>query len=337
MLKIEFWDDKNILDIRYTDGFKQFLYLDAILSHPEYPLDEEGKQDVEGIFNAEWQRWRKTFHFDFVAPEYLVDAITTMAIHDNVYIDGLKVKDITVDVNWQGAWAVVDVGFVTDEVIRGTCCTNLTLVGQTMKIPPEGGCYEPTKDPVLGGFGVTDARWYDPLNNGVGQGDRWLLITAINIFNATVQGAIYEYTLAGWVEDPSTEGDGVYVTGFGNMFYDGIWWNGYPYIAMIDQTGVNTYHITGYALPETWVQVQYSLDNLNWLDAGSPVYSDSFNLMGLDVNVTTGDYYWRIDSWTWSCPYDPLNVKYKESGYWLINDAGDYFLQNGTSTDKWYR
>jgi len=344
MLTIEYWDEKGNgdslytnLDILYGSGFRQVLYLDAILTHPEYPLDEEGTEDAEGVFNATWLKWRKTYHVDFICAEYLVDAIMTLPMHNNVYIDGMPVKEITVEVNWEGNWAVVDLSFVTDEVIRGNCCNNLILVNYNNTRIPGGECFEPTLDPVLSGLGYNSGQWLDPLNNGIAHGDRYMFITILNIFDATVQGKVYEFVINQWVEDVAVEGDGVYVGGVGNMYFDGVWWNAYPYIAMINQTGTDEYHITGFALPETWVTVQYSVDNVNWVDAAVPVWSGAFNTLGLTVSVTEGDYYWRIESWTWSCPYDPLNVKYKESGFWLINDGGDFFLQNSTSTDKWYR
>ena len=336
MLTIEYWDNRNNLDILYSEGFRQVFYVDAILTHPEYPLEEEGTEDVEGLFNATWRKWRKTYHIDFICAEYIVDALMTLPMHDNIYIDGLPISEIAIQVDWEGVWAKVDLSFVTDEVIRGTCCQNMSLVMQTS--PMSGGeCYEPNLEPVIMGLGFTDAVYTDPLNNGVAHGDRYLFVSAINVFDATVQGAVYEFVVNAWVEDPAVEGYGVYVNGVGNMYFDGVWWNAYPYIRMIDQTGVDEYHITGFALPETWVTVQYSVDNVNWVDAADPVWSGAFNTLGLTVSVTEGDYYWRIESETWSCPYDPLNVKFKSSGFWLINDGGDYFLQNGTSTDKWYR
>jgi len=338
MLTIEYWNDSNDLDIRYSNGFRQIFYLDAIMSHPEYPMDEEGTEDAEGLFNATWHKWRKTYHIHFIAPEYVVDAMQTLPYHDNVFIDGLKVKDISVNVGWDGLYGVVDMSFVTDEFIRGTCCykMKLTLALQTYSPIPGGECYSPNLDPVISGVLSTSDIFTDPMSNGVSHGDRYMVVTAIDVFDATVQGAVYEWVIDKWVEDVASEGYGVYVPGVGNMYYDGTWWNAYPYIAMIDQSGVDTYHITGFALPETWVTVQYSPDDITWTDASDPIWSDAFNTMGLTVNVTEGDYYWRITSHTWSCTYDPLNEKYKESGFWLINDAGDYFTQNAAN-DKWYR
>ena len=336
MIKIEYRSARDINDINYEDvkQFRQKMFLDSVMSEPIYTLDEDGVEDSNGIFNAEFQRWDKKYHFDAVVPEYVVDAMMSMMIHTHVYIDDNRVEDIEVDIKWHGRFAKVDITFTLHKVIKGSCCDNMQLGMQTS--PLGGGqCYEPNLAPIDEIVSYTSAKYTDPFNNGVSQGIRFLVYTEADAYDASFKGSIFEFTVTGWQEMDNTLSDGVFCALDGdNLYFDGVWWRKYPFIWMVDQAGVDTYHITGYAVPETWVYVSY--DDGGGYVSLDPIWAATFNTNGYTVNIPEGDYTWKIDNNTFSCTYNAGNDLYKESGFWLINDGGDYFTQNA-SNDKWYR
>lgn len=338
MILIEYWNSKDIIGMLYQQQFKQKLYLDTKLSHPDYPIEEEGAEDSSGLFVPEFIKWMKQYVFEAIVPEYVVDAMMTLSIHDNVYIDGTRVYDFSVeDISWIGHFAKISASFHTGGVIRSRCCSNFMLAPQNSPVPG-GQCYEPTQPPVIDAIWDTDDIFLNPLLNSVSHGDRYLVISEIDVFEAHILGSVYEWVVNEWVEQEYVQGDGVVIDdGSIPMYFDGVWWQAYCYITMVNQSGLDQYHVTGFAIPNTFVYVQYSDDGgITWNNVTEVESADRFNSTGIYVNVPEGDYTWRISASTWSCEYDPINDIYKESGFWLINDSGDYFTQNAAG-DKWYR
>jgi len=137
-LKIEWWDTDNMTfeggAIDYKVPFKNFVYLCAQLGKPEYTFEEEG-EDRDGFFFPEKQLSEKRYKFQFLAPEYLCDALRVVRMADYVKItsNGLTYDCDTflITVKWQtqGNLASVEAEFECDTVIkkigRGVVPTNL--------------------------------------------------------------------------------------------------------------------------------------------------------------------------------------------------------------------
>lgn len=88
-LKITYWDNESLLfdggRIDFSAGFKYSIYLPTELGRPEYPFSEE-VEDRDGFSFVEKQVSEKTFKFNFIAPEYLCDAMRIIRMVDNVEI-----------------------------------------------------------------------------------------------------------------------------------------------------------------------------------------------------------------------------------------------------------
>lgn len=126
-LKLEYYDSGNIEynggHIEYTHPFKNYCYLKTAIGKPEYPF-EEVAQKRDGFVFIEKQISEKKYKFEFVAPEYMCDALRIVRMHDyiNIYYKGqtYNIEDIVINPKWkeQGNLAVVEVEFECDTVVK---------------------------------------------------------------------------------------------------------------------------------------------------------------------------------------------------------------------------
>ena len=127
MLQIKWWDIKDLYNVSgelvYAANFKNTIYLDTQLGKPDYKFEEEGEMR-DGLFFPEKQLSKKIYKFNFIAPEYLCDALRVVRMSDVVQI---KYKDTilncdTIQFNpkWQtqGDLAAVEAEFETATVIK---------------------------------------------------------------------------------------------------------------------------------------------------------------------------------------------------------------------------
>ncbi|AFM54802.1 hypothetical protein B620_gp24 [Croceibacter phage P2559S] len=126
-LKIEYWDKDAIAytggHIDYTAPYKNYCYIKTEIGKPEYPFEEKA-QKRDGYIFIETQISEKKYKFEFLAPEYLCDALRAVRLHDyiNIYFRGKKyaVENIIFDPKWkeQGNIAVMEVEFECDTIIK---------------------------------------------------------------------------------------------------------------------------------------------------------------------------------------------------------------------------
>lgn len=126
-MKIEWWDIDNMgFDdgaIDYEPPFKNVLYLCSELGKPEYIFEEEG-EDRDGFFFPEKQLSEKRYKFQFLAPEYLCDAMRVIRMADYVRITAngqtYNCDTFLITVKWQtqGNLASVEAEFECDTVIK---------------------------------------------------------------------------------------------------------------------------------------------------------------------------------------------------------------------------
>jgi hypothetical protein len=126
-LKIEYWDSETLEFnwgiVDYTNNFKFNVYLPTQIGRPDYEFEEEvGKRD--GYTFVEKQVSEKTFKFNFLAPEFLCDAMRLIRMSDNILITS-KGETYTVDTflmtpKWQegGYLAAVEAEFQCDTIIK---------------------------------------------------------------------------------------------------------------------------------------------------------------------------------------------------------------------------
>ena len=126
-LKLKYYDIGNIEytggHIDYTAPFKNYLYIQTEIGKPEYPFEEEA-QKRDGFTFVEKQVSEKKYKFEFLAPEYLCDALRIVRMHDIIYIyfkgQTYRVENIILEPKWQeqGNLAIIEVEFECDTIVK---------------------------------------------------------------------------------------------------------------------------------------------------------------------------------------------------------------------------
>lgn len=127
--KLEWYNEDNI---EYDGGeivfneprFNYFLYLNTDVGKPEYPFTEEG-ETRDGYFFAEKQLSEKRYKCNFVAPEYMCDALRIVRMCDHVRVTDKQGRKYECDTimftpTWQtqGNLASVEMEFETNTIIK---------------------------------------------------------------------------------------------------------------------------------------------------------------------------------------------------------------------------
>jgi len=120
MIKIEYYNSYDILDIHYEGGYKNWFWLNVDVKKPNYVITRDAVENSNGESVNTFLKWEKQYSFVVFCLEPLADALTTITMHDNVWITfdngyTAKAKDFLVDLDWQSIdnVAKVTVTFVT--------------------------------------------------------------------------------------------------------------------------------------------------------------------------------------------------------------------------------
>lgn len=114
--------DKELLFDGSIRPFKPYIYIDAQLGRPEYKFEEEVVSRL-GYEYIESQVSKKVYKFNFVAQEYLIDALRIIRLCDNkkCTFEGeeyeMLVFDFEADWKEQGDLATVNASFEVDNII----------------------------------------------------------------------------------------------------------------------------------------------------------------------------------------------------------------------------
>jgi hypothetical protein len=126
-LKMSYWDEDDFIHadghIDYSIPYKNYVYLPTEVGKPEYPF-EETAQKRDGHVFIEKQISEKKYKFTFIAPEFLLDALRIVRMHDHIEIlskgETYDVETIIINPKWQdqGDLASVEAEFECDTVIK---------------------------------------------------------------------------------------------------------------------------------------------------------------------------------------------------------------------------
>jgi len=111
-------------EIDYTNSWANRVFLQTQLGKPEYPFEEEvTKRD--GYSFIEKQISEKKYRFSIIAPEYLIDAMRLIRLHDYTVIRDQQGRVYDADTflitpTWQeqGDLAAVEAEFTADTVVK---------------------------------------------------------------------------------------------------------------------------------------------------------------------------------------------------------------------------
>jgi hypothetical protein len=309
-LVLEWGNSCDFGNILYQNGFVNRLYLDVDVANPSYPIEEEAQPDGNNDPHPVWQKWQKLYRFEDVVPEYMLDALTLIPMHDTIYIslksgEAGKVKEISIsEPDWDetlGHLARVTIEFSFDSIIKTACCENFDLAG----------CYEPNLTNIQEIIDVTDAKFTDPLGNGVNIGEFYLVT---NTISGVDQTAYMQYTATGW----ENQNGAVYLNRVENLDDSEVYWcrlEGAPdnsvghWVRYRTVTASNpvagTVTLTGFALPDTFIRSYYRKQpSTTWLEFASPVLSSIYESDGVTrTGLSAGTYDFKVECYTHSCDY----------------------------------
>ena len=312
---LEYSNSHDFGDIAYHNSFINRVYLDADVSKPEYELLEEGIEDADGEFDPTFQKWAKKYSIVFYAQEFLVDALTLMTLHDQVYItlqngESSQVLDVDVSYKWDAdieCWAEVTISFVTTYVIRKNCdedfdyqCHEALITCASVYDADGAGAAEWARTDV---GNLETAFFYTAYGDGQYEGTDAIPVG----FYKGVDGAWVRQLLGtggfGDVTDLSGAGDCIFLSE-ALPFYSRV-----PFIwNVVNETlGFATIWSLVNGIESTFFQV-YVNDGSGYVAKGSPALASDF-IHGYTVNSGAGGALdFKILWYTHSCTYGYSNI-----------------------------
>lgn len=142
LTKITYYDTCDVGGIfyrtlEYHNGlggkqYKNVFYLDVEIGKPEYEYTEEGEEDGLGNFSPDYKKLTKNYFLQPILPEFMLDAIQLLPLHKNIEVETREgytgvVDTLTVNSEWEGdkgVWALTDILFSTDFVVKTGCCSS---------------------------------------------------------------------------------------------------------------------------------------------------------------------------------------------------------------------
>ena len=308
LVKVEYWHGEDFCynggHIRYTAPFKNRLYVDSDIAKPNYPYLEE-VEERDGFELPLKQISYKQYRFEARIPEFLIDALRGIPLHDFVEVtydgDVLAVdKFIMNDPVWfnQGDLARVEVELRTDTIVlvdgRGVATLDYTPTNEDCIIADRqvvGRVIEGSADYLANQYLDIDSNTVALIDNDYilvedGGGDvqlfQWVtgsynLVIASN--NDTAQNNGHLQGANKWYFSDS------------NVQYDR------PYIETVQVIGDN--HVAaGQALPNTLIEIQVLLGAI-WTTVSSGTSND-FEINGIPF-IPNGASYARAVTSSLNC------------------------------------
>lgn len=146
LVKIEYWHTEDFKypngHIRYLAPYKSKVFFDSDIGKPSYEYEEQVSKNDGYNFPLSQISYKK-FKFKTILPEYVIDAIRVIGLHDDVeisYNGRTYVADefLMISPEWaeRGNLAVVDFEFRTDTVVS----IKARGVVDAEYLPTEGSC-----------------------------------------------------------------------------------------------------------------------------------------------------------------------------------------------------
>lgn len=311
--------------IDYTEGYKNFFYVDTEIGKPAYGYEEEVKRRDGQNLPLQQIRF-KSHRFALILPEEVADAMSLIPLHDVVTISKgeveYEVDEITMSAEWQelGDLAVCEFEFRTDTVV--------VVNGRGVE---ETGCPETSCFPwaeviheavafIYEGEAEWDGAYYTtPLGGTVDleEGDQVVVYRRASPYTDQIQ--LMEYTAGTFVILPTNPGELVYEANTGQYFYD----NNLDSLQRNYIISINGDEVTGESIPLSIVEIYALFAGGGELLVG---VTDAFTFTDepFEIDTPAGIVALRMVVSTAECPryyigpwiyLDPLE---------LVSCAGDY-------------
>jgi len=296
LLQISWWNDHDLGDILYQNGFRNKIYIDVEVEKPEYNVSIESDLNGDAVEITKFRKWEKVYRFECWMQEDLVDAFSLMQIHDNIEItlqsgDVIQVAKhgLRVEPSWEeiGCLAKCIVSFAENYIVAGNCNENKDLTCLCTGTPPQFweiieyadlGAYTPQYIPIVLAWTVAD----------------------IALKKYTAQ--LWQYA-SGWISLTPDQND-CWENFKDNRFYifDGQYWQLSPgYIIALTDTGTDL-EVSAWVLPGAFGNVYYSKNG------GGSVLVGAYSRDDIESGITfahsgAGTYNVWVTVYNHSCAY----------------------------------
>lgn len=298
-LKFEYWNTCDLGNIYYAGGYRNVFYYETEIGKPDYVVQQDTEENGDGVDVITSQVRKKIYQVEIVAPEYVVDALVDMALHDNIvltYTNGLyssAIRNVEVIPTWEeitnDCMATVVIRFQQDDqLVDSACCTPLNVLA----------CLEACVTVVgfaadhIGGY-VNGQYYIKSLTEPTIQ--QWNGVAFVTVECAS------NYVLS---DDQNNY-----------MYFNGTRWYEAPEIINatvgIDVIGnTASVHLDGFALPNTFIKAYYSTDGgVGYTQIGSPVTADEWFTAGIDFTITLPvTLHVKVYMYNHNCQYQYSNV-----------------------------
>lgn len=273
--------DSDTLDCEYQNK----IFLNAGLFKPEYPTVREVEENGQGDETEVFKKWSKTKTIDLVCYEFLVDALSAVFIHDNVFLQKplndeelkthreFKILNIEQEISpeFNDCQQKINMKFLLEKTFTNSkCCDGANLFGRGYKYEAHETC----EDAYEGsGFILT-------LNDPPESGDGLLKCSTDQLVPVSESDVIFWHST--------------------DLYYrlkriDGIY---NPVMVAPRITAVVTiagkYRITGQLIPNTFGIIEYKVNVGDWHDTEKTAKADSEGNFEVEIPVSldSGDYFY---------------------------------------------
>lgn len=308
-LKIKYRNSCDLAGSLFTatsPTFYYILYLDVDVGKSTYEYVEEGRDDGEKNFIPDFKKLAKVYEFTTVVPEYILDCLYSVMMHDKIVItlknnETNRVRNFKVMQNgWNeyGSMCNITVQFTVDYIISTGCCGNEKLI------------YEPCKSCKTFNITIWDSIFSEyytqPNESGINAGN-WC------IFSKTlpIDNLIFKWHIQlGWVQYTANLLDCISFAYGGinyKMYYDGSFWQPMQLIRDVT-TSVASATIRCWMRPNSFGQLYKSTDGVNYTAVGSPVTGGTIQNAGVTATGLAGTVYFKVLMFDNNCTYGFSNV-----------------------------
>lgn len=283
------------------------FYLNANIGKPVAEIIEEGREDGDKNFIADFKKLIKKYEFTTVVPEYQYDCLCMAQLHDTIRIKNefeelSEVFDFTVRLDeWMehGDIAQVTVTFSVRYDIRTNCCDN--------EFVPYVPCLT-CGDFNIGFYGAKAIEEPAGLDRTLSMFGSGVAINGIYPINNLY---FFRYS-TGWTEVPGrnyTLACFTYLGKYYQFYWDGQYFRPCFLIKSLEQVGANLL-IKGWCAPNTWVRVYISTDGITYTAVGSVTAAGTMESTGVTLTgLAANTYYLRFLSYNNNCNYGYSDVQ----------------------------
>lgn len=317
-LKIKYRNSCDIAGSVFTvseNAFYYVIYLPIDIGNNSYEIIDEGREDGEKNFVSDFKKLQKKYTFTNVYPEYIYDALCHIQLHDIIYItskyeEESRVFNFSVKLDeWTTSnVAKVTVDFTVDYTAKYGCCTDSVVLNYR-------GCRECNADVnILDIITSNSQDFNEPITINLPEG--YYIVDFVHYFD--IYSLSYVPTpnwgiMAVWSLYVTKNFNEVICFTHGSINYkffkDGQHWQKYLILKPLTDTGTQI-NIKGFTLPNTWVQLQMSVNGGAYANYSTPIESAKFQIYGINVlALTTGNTYsFKFNLYDNNCNYGFSNI-----------------------------